>query len=277
MDDLYDAVDNAIMYPADLERMEREEAHTFFPTNFKFLKGHNGIRPGYFHLLLGTTGSGKSTLMRALVLEAAKTAKVLVWLTEEKKDAFKKGLGQRTLDKDVGKNIFIISDKDIGPDEINITSSFSAYKKRFEEKVLMVNPSIVFFDNLTSCPPYEADQCRNQLPFSQWFKSFFSSRGMAVFMIAHTGKTVSDNQDRLFEANDIRGTAHIVNIAEYLYTYQRMSVKDKFVPFVRVLKSREYNHSGIFMLNYEDSSRKYVNDYKTKFDNFKETFKKRDK
>jgi ABC-type proline/glycine betaine transport system ATPase subunit len=59
-----------------------------------FLNAHNGLRRGSLHLVLGTTGGGKSTLVRTvlrdIIFNADNQLSVGVWLSEETVEDYKR-------------------------------------------------------------------------------------------------------------------------------------------------------------------------------------------
>jgi KaiC/GvpD/RAD55 family RecA-like ATPase len=60
-----------------------------FPSiQFDFLKGHNGFQAGMCHVLVGTTGTGKSTLARSILAQQAKETNVFYYSSEETKNEF---------------------------------------------------------------------------------------------------------------------------------------------------------------------------------------------
>lgn len=264
---------DAVMYPADQARMDRLKAHNFFPTKFNFLQGHNSFRPGYIHMLLGTSGTGKSTVVRSLVKEVAKNDKVLVWLSEESTMDFIYAINKLGISEESLKNIRVISEQDF---PINRKRNMFAYRQYFEEQVTLINPGVVFFDNITTNFLYESSLPSKQHEHMEWLKDFFSKKEIAMFIVAHTGAKVHDNQQTLIDLSDIRGSKTATNVAEYFYIYQRLNVSDKFFPFIRIRKAREYQHSGIFLLEYDLNIRGYVGDSKIDYETFKKTFNKRD-
>jgi KaiC/GvpD/RAD55 family RecA-like ATPase len=74
---------------SNLEELLENNNKTFFShSRFKFIEKHKGLRPGLMHVLLGTTGSGKTTLSRSILSDICKRDKVLFYSTEETKDQF---------------------------------------------------------------------------------------------------------------------------------------------------------------------------------------------
>lgn len=70
----------------DLYKSAVEELTCFYPSKFAFLKPQRGLRPGEIHVLCGNSGEGKSSLLRALVVEEyLNNVPRLVVTSEEKK------------------------------------------------------------------------------------------------------------------------------------------------------------------------------------------------
>ena len=54
----------------EMDQLLEESKHVKFNSAHGFLREHNGYRNGKLHLFIGTASSGKSTLVRSLILDA---------------------------------------------------------------------------------------------------------------------------------------------------------------------------------------------------------------
>jgi len=139
--------DDAYISTGDLNKMHEETSHVYIDSDFNFLKCHKGLRPGQMHVLIGTSGSGKSTVVRKIILDSAKEHKVLLWLSEESRQDFIAALSKNFPKPDVAKNIKIISEFDVCK---NHNASHEQIFTEYEKCVKAINPSVVFFDNITT-------------------------------------------------------------------------------------------------------------------------------
>jgi predicted AAA+ superfamily ATPase len=95
----------------EIEMHSKLKDRTEFPSRYQFLKAHNGIRPNCLHGLMGSTGCGKSTLVKCIIAEAASGKRVLVWISEENVVDYQELIN--VLDKSVLSNILFVEEKEI--------------------------------------------------------------------------------------------------------------------------------------------------------------------
>jgi len=225
-------------------------------TRFKFINNHKGLRPGMMHVLLGTTGSGKTTLSRSILADLSKTNKVLVYSSEETLKQFQTQSGYA--DKINLKNIYFLHEKDVLSEHNNDVSSGDPLIKTLEWAIESHNPKIVFIDNITTSLFY--DQNKNAIRVTSQLRDLMQKTNTAFFVIAHTASPIRDGC--WFGANDMRGFRTIANLSEYLYCLFRTRTivlgHEIASTFVHVDKSRM--HSGVkefYRLTYEIKEREY--------------------
>lgn len=275
----YDATEALILESADipeheLKAMIREAEVEYFPSLFRFLKAHKGLRPGNVHLLIGCTGSGKTTLLRSIVADTAKTCRVVYWLSEELEKDFLKNLGRLKADGEMRQNIFPLSE--VNPEfPQEALKNPRVYRELIEATLINLNPHVVFFDNLTTSSVYQSMSPGEQAQHCLWLKKICLNR-FALVVCCHTKKGVYDNS-KLFEVDDIRANAQINMIAEFAYTYQRISCNGKFFPVLMTKKARDYTPGGIYLLEYEKERKFYTGDKEIKFEDLKKIFNNRDR
>lgn len=251
-------------------RTEARQIHT--RSNFKFLQEHRGLRPKELHVLMGTAGSGKSTVIRAIIADMLKinSGTVYAWLSEETRDSFMLGLVDNDMGPD-GKNRIKIDselDREKNGDKKTIDSIL--------EKVEFISPEVLIIDNITTSPSYRGKSPDEQGEVINKLKEFANKNDIPILLIAHTRKDVSDNMSRLITENDIRGCADITNLAEFFYVLQRFEVGERYFQTIRIQKHRSQPiKNKLFHLEYSPEIKTYTGDRPIDFDSFKEIFKQR--
>ena len=100
----------------------------------------------------------------------------------------------------------------------------------------------------------------------------------ALFLIAHTGAEVRENQSRLIDENDIRGSKAITTLVEFLYILQPIWVNQTLYQFLKIKKHRGQDlMHGLYRLNYKKDIKAFENDISVDFEKFADTFKLRNK
>jgi len=266
-------IDSAYMTPQEIREMREESAHVYFESTFSFLKAHKGLRPGEMHLLLATSGSGKSTLTRKIMMDCAEQYSVLAWLSEETRENFVSALSSNYPKKEIAENIKIISEMGIDPRYTN--NPINLFNK-FADHIKLLNPRVVFFDNITTSRMYMGLRPNEQDAMAWRLKNLFEELGIACFLVAHTKSEVSDSMARLIEDTDIRGSKSISNLIPYLYIFQRFQVGSLFFPTIRIRKSRGHRiKNSLYKLTYSMDANTYVSDKALDFIDFKNAFKQR--
>lgn len=247
----------------------------YFKTDFKLLKSHKGFRSGRTHLFLGTTGSGKSTLVRSILIDLFKNnpdKKALIILSEESTEDFKSALSETEFDFHSGVNMTVLSEED---------QNFNSTQEYIQHLRLLISelkPNVLFFDNLTTSLLYNDKSNRDQFLIAKELKRLTAKHDIATIFVAHTGAQISDNMNRLINENDIRGSKSVVNMIEFLYIMQRFEVGSTFFQTIRVVKhrSQQPDHK-LFRLMYDTKKNLYTSDFPLDFQAFKEAFNQRNK
>lgn len=258
--------------PEEFKRLKLENESVQFKSDFGFLRAHNGLRPGKMHVILGCTGSGKSSLTNGLILDAARSGSVYVWLSEEKMEALQVALYTQGISEATANRIFVFSEKD----EINLEAEdVWEYVKKDISKA---NPDCVFFDNITTSRIYIDKKPNEQSKTARDLQQHFSNMGVPFVVVAHTSADVYDNGGILITENHIRGCKSISNLAEFFYIMQRFNVNGFFAPTITIRKHRDYViKEPMFYLNFDIEKKIYVDDRQIDFEKFKEYYKNRNK
>jgi hypothetical protein len=250
---------------------EKSTREVHFSSKLGFLNAHNGFRRGCLHLLIGTTGGGKSTLVRTilrdLIFNKENDAHIGIWLSEETVSDYKAQIAAGMPSHERLLKTEAISELDVNASEMMLI-----------EWLEMVRPDVVLFDNITTSKFYMDKRPAEQAAFATRIKGLSKKLNIAMVVVAHTDASVSDSQKGLISINQIRGSKTICNLAEFAYVLQRFAVGDGFFPTIRVVKSRSQNLiHGLYMLKYDDRLRSYTEDNPINFEKFKEVYAQRNR
>jgi len=243
---------------------------TAFPSRYEFLKAHNGIRPNCLHGIMGSSGSGKSTIFKCIIAEAAQHAPVLVWLSEESVVEYQELINY--MDDGCLHNIKFVEEKDI-PEERKLSQN--DFLETFEQAVEASGAELVFIDNVTSSAFYNTRYGFAGQNKTASFLQAFVKRKCAIFYVTHTDASVSDNHAKIINQENIRGSKELPIVTEYLYIIQKMTNEDRQYNLVRTAKYRHHEKAkGWYALNFSDHT--YIGDKKVPFSMVNAIFKSRD-
>lgn len=256
---------------AQIQKEDQLSRVSFWYSRFHFLKEVNGIRPARVAYLLGTTGTGKTTLLASIIADSAMDSKVLVILSEESPSRYAKTI--YTANPGVNKeNIKFVLEKDI-PEDVRADQ-----KKIWSWLQLYIIESgvrLVFWDNLTSSPSFSQ---RFGAQGQEWIvlkvREFCENMQIAFFIVMHTSKTITDNMGRYIEGEDVRGTQQSFISADFFYIFQRFSVGKLFYPFIRTVKHRGTSPKEKIHLLYFGNGA-YLKDNPSTYEEMNEVFMKR--
>lgn len=258
----------------DQAKYEKTLREIHFESQFGFLNAHNGLRRGCLHVLLGTSGGGKSTLARSilrdLICNNSDKIQVAVWLSEETVEEYKMQLA-------TGMPSMTRLLRTEAESELDIKDSFG--EMRLFEWLEFNRPDVLLFDNITTSKFYMDKRPGEQGEFVKKVKSISKKLNMATIMVAHTDSKVSDSQKDLITLNQIRGGKDICNLTEFAYILQRFETsKGGFYPTLRVVKHRSQNliHNS-YHLKYEPRVRSYIGDASINFEEMNAAFKSRNR
>ena len=262
------------LYFTDQEQAEYgaslKEVH--FHSKLGFLNAHNGFRKGSLHMVIGTTGGGKSTLtrtiLRDLIFNKDNDAHVCIWLSEETLDDYKRQLafGMPSHEKLLRTEAF------------SELESQNVSKMAFTEWLEFNKPDVCIFDNITTSKLYMDKRPHEQAEFATMIKTISKKLNIAMVLVAHTDANVTDSQKGLINLNQIRGSKTICNLVEFAYVLQRFELGNTYFPTVRIVKSRsqELIHS-LYHLKYDPRLRAFSGDSPLEFKEFKEVYGKRNR
>ena len=140
------------------------------------------------------------------------------------------------------------------------------------------NPDLVICDNLTTSKIYSEKRNAEQRTTADRLKNLAEKSNFALFLIAHTGAEVRENQSRLIDENDIRGSKYITTIVEFFYILQPVWINQNLYQFLKIKKHRgqDLNHS-LYFLCYAKAIKAFEKDMAKNYTDFIEMFKQRNK
>jgi predicted ATP-dependent serine protease len=263
----------------EARELQKELKEVYFTTDVGFLKAHNGLRRGNLHMVLGTTGGGKSTLIRSLINDFICIARnnnfgMGLWLSEETIKSYKTQLSCGVYMVDELARVQAFSEMDL--DENDNDSSFF-------EWVEITKPDILILDNITTSRFYEGQSPSAQFSFATKLKNMAARLNIAVVIVAHTDAKTKDSQKDLIGVENIRGNRSISNLVEFAYIIQKITTCDPagntFIHnVVRVTKDRSHGSADkVYKLRYEPRMRMFTDYEEIPFLKFKEVWDARNK
>ncbi len=270
----------------ELQQYRKAHETVFFKSNFNFLKSHRGYRPGNIHVMLGTSGGGKSSLVRGLVLDAIMNdqndSKVLVWLSEESaKDFLNLFIEQlyfyaKEKNEKILKKIIVMSELDASKHFQG--QSLNDWYGKFHDEVSRIDVSMVFFDNVTTSVFYAEKKPEQQKDYLIKLKNFISNIKKPIVIVAHTKADINESIHRRINKEDIRGSKFLTMIAEFFYVIQTFKIENQWHPTITVEKSRSIrvNHV-LYYIAFDKQKNAYSADRELEWDDFKEYFNNRNK
>ncbi len=259
----------AEMSDYNIQELVRKNETVYIKSDFKFIKAHNGFRPGYTHVLLGMTSTGKTTLVRSILKDMYRAGRIFVWLSEESNESFAGSLATINRLENVNNIIF---ESEVTRQKIPIQQ----LKHELELELINSKAKIFLFDNITTSRLHLGQRFEEQSKNIMWLKELCIRLKIPFVILAHTKSGL--DKSRLLEPDDILGDKTLSNLAEYFYTIQRIVVRDKIFTLLHVNKSRYHDGAGkIYKLVYDQAGRYYSCDVEYDFEQFKKIYADRNK
>lgn len=234
-------------------------------SRFSFLNAHYGIRPSRIHYLIGTTGTGKSSVLEAIIGDSSIEHPTAVISTET--DAMRYIPAIEEARRDSSKNVNFVFEKTINPE---ITINPERYLGWIEDMIVDSGVKAVFLDNLTTSCLYSGNFASQQNA-SKRLTTLAGKLDIALFVIAHTKAEVTDNMNRPINGEDIRGPKTPFIEADFFYVFQRWVIGKNFFPVMTTVKHRGYKTlDKLHMLNFQNGI--YTGDKKVEFEDVNRIF-----
>ena len=253
-------------------RLIEESETVYINSKFEFLKEIKGLRPEGFHLILSTTGAGKSTLVKSILRELLTKVRVHLWLTEESIKDLNLAIARGAFTDLMLRNLTVDSEE---------SNELKAIKGKalidfFENRVRETKAHVVLLDNISTSSFYMNERPDAQGEIAKRLKFIGQATGAAMVIVTHTDGTLNEVNQNLISENNVRGGKTIANLAEFMFAIQRLKVKEDIFTFVRILKCRSHSiDRRIFQMSYEKNTGLYGKDYFVNWETFKEVYNAR--
>lgn len=266
----------------ELQRREGENRNFFIPaTGLSFVDDHYGPRPGCLHTLLGSIGRGKSTLLQSLIMGWGTKAKMLCYLTEESFERLETKLAIKEDDVSyLTPKLHLLHEQDAL--KLMDVRSATMFVEYLRDQLIRTEAKILIIDNLTTSQFYDG-QFFNANAILAGLRRIAIELQVAVFVIAHTKKGISEATKGLIGMDDVRGSASLPMTSDYFYVFYRIRKTIEFgqpvdSSFVLVTKSRDHeNQDNFYKLDYDAGRKRYYRDRLVSFTIFKAFMKERDR
>ena len=209
--------------------------------------------------------------MKCIIAEIAVHNKVLVWLSEETVSEYQELINY--IDISVLDNITFVEEKDINEKYKRNQTDFFEY---FEQMVEEADPYFIIIDNVTTSAFYnQRFGISGQNNAAEFLRDFPKRKEVGIFYVSHTQSNISDNYNKVVNAEDMRGSKELPLNTEYFYIIQKFTTNERQYNFLRNAKYRFHDKAaGWFALMYE--KRAYTGDQKVSFTLVNKIFKSRD-
>lgn len=252
-------------------RSEQRRHKVHFNSRFAHLNIHNGFRPGELHTFIAEKGGGKSTLVRAWVLELlAQGKRVYIRLSEEYPQAYRDEIAARFTPDTAHllKNLVIDSELELPPEEMG-----SRYVDALNARIIRADAQIFLLDNFTTSDLSRATP-RGQEESTVKLRRLAHDADIPVLIVAHTEKGFTKKRG-VATGDNIRGNMTLSNTAAYIYTLTVFFELPGQPAVLFIDKARHHTEANkkLFMLRYDHQHRSYVSDHPAAADEIKKIFK----
>ena len=240
-----------------------------------------GFYGGELSVWTGRRGEGKSTLLGELLVEAVNENRtVCAYSGELPAKQFKRFLlptiaGPDNLfpcpDPRTGRTEYMPSEADLAEidrwlarcflltdlqqknahDEDNILALFEYAYRRYGASVFLV-------DNIMTAQlksERELGHLVAQKEFTQRLSAFAKQHDVHVHMVAHPRK--SEGGGRSLTADDVAGAGEITNLADNVFSVERLGERDEIDTRIRIMKDRETGSREVIPLMFDQKSRRF--------------------
>lgn len=257
-------INGAIGYKK-MKEVQNSLKKSSFPTCFKFLETHSGLRKAELSLLISPNGSGKSTLVRTMIFELLRAGKkVLIYLSEEQSAYYVSPLYQCAFvmmrndesgANELMRNFFIIS----AFDKEKIRTVGGVIKK-MSEVICTEFIDAVFIDNFTASF-FGNGTIKEQGDAVMQLKELAIDFDLPVILVAHTVKDFDVYTQRM-KGDSVRGNATTANVGSYNYCISTFWRGEKPRSIVYIDKARYHGRSQkrFFELNFDTSLELFTSD-----------------
>lgn len=254
-----------------LERVRLRKDEVYFRSRFKHISSHNGFRPEELHTFIAEKGGGKSTLMRAWVVDCLiQKKRVFIRLSEESSEAYRDDI-QMFFDQDSYHfldNLVVDSELDLRPEDLG-----SDYVEALDQKIKEFGADILVLDNFTTSVLSRA-AIHKQEDFAIQLRKLASRNAIPVIVAAHTEKGFKRTQ--VATGDNIRGNMILSNTAAYIYTLTIFHDQPGRPAVLLIDKARHHSAANkkLFLLEYDQKLSAYTTDKPMEFSDLKKVLQR---
>lgn len=236
-----------------------------FRSRFKHLQAHNGFRRGELHTFIAEKGGGKSTLVRAWIVDCLLDGKkVFLRLSEDKAQTYRDSIvvylkenGAKYVDNLIIDSEIELSSKDLGQN----------YIESLNQKFIKTKCDIFILDNFTTSELSRTSP-NVQEGYAVKLRQMAMDSNIPVVVVAHTEKGFNRKRG-MATGDNIRGNMTLSNTAAYIYTltiFHDLANKPTIL-FIDKARHHSAANKKLFSLNFENDT--YVDDKPVTFDYLK--------
>lgn len=254
-----------------IERSKTKKESLFFKSRFKHLMIHNGHRRGELITFVGEKGGGKSSLIRAWILELIlQHKKVYLRLSEEYSRDYRDEILRFFNEETAFFQKYLIIDSEL---ELQQSELGSEYIEMLDLRIKASEADVFIFDNFTTSVLSSRSPAQQQLS-AVALRNIAGINNIPVIVAAHTEK--SFKKHTIATGDNIRGNATLVNTAAYIYTLTIWHDKPNRPAVLYIDKARHHAKANkkCFLLCYDLEAETYKNDKELTFELLKEILAK---
>lgn len=241
----------------------------FFTSKFGHLNAHKGFRPGELHTFIAEKGGGKSTLVRAWIVDCLMDGKkVFLRLSEDRAQTYLDSIAIHLGPAYESCLANLVIDSEI---ELPAAQVAHSYLEALNAKIIKTGCDIFFLDNFTTSY-LSRNSPKQQEQAAVTLRQMAMDANIPVIVVAHTQKGF--NRARGIATGDnIRGNMTLSNTAAYVYTltiFHELSDKPTFL-FIDKARHHSAANKKLFKLNFHGDT--YKSDSPATFELVKLTLK----
>lgn len=261
---------NMAMSPKEREELTTDSKSFFASTSLKHLTGLHGWNAGNIHTVMATTGAGKSTYVRTIIVDFLRhnpDKKILVWLSEVSIKDFKTELAR--LPENIKlENIIAHSEVD---------SPFNSTIQELRESTITEDVDLFIYDNLTTSKVYSNDY-KTQVSVLHQLKQNCALTEIPFVFIIHTKKGIDKYYHRLLTSDHVQGCSDIAQISEFFFVIQNVYVGARIMTHLVLEKYRnKHPRNNIFRLEYNQGLGIYDTEDPKSFSDLNDCWKMRNR
>lgn len=243
-----------------------EESRRVYTPDIKlqFVQAHQGFKDGFTHLILSSTGSGKSTLTRTVLFEALKNYRVFWYSTEETYEEFREYCASSEIPNKLLKNLFFKRECE------------SESIVDVAQRVSVENSCDLFiFDNYTTCKEVISLKQDEQIKLFKKIRDVMLGLKIPLIVVAHTSSESKNFKIEKRDPFEVRGFKDISMESHVIYSLETFKIEvrkklnigfdqddneEKFyyesekISLLNIIKSRKKGEGKNYMLVYDHNS-----------------------